>query len=151
VSEEEKSYSFRPYEADDRNFISNSWDNSYYTGANYNLYLKQGEFNNRHRPIREKFFANPNTAVIVCCSKKEPGLIIGWIAVEKMNDLLVLHYLYVKEMFKGEGVARELLRVAYPVEKDREQIVFTHLTEKASLIKIKKNKYKYFFYAPHLI
>lgn len=64
---------------------------------------------------------------------------------------LIVHYIYVKEIYKREGIATELLsRVT-----DGERILFTHMTERAQ--KILDNKIEndtldfHYLYRPHLI
>lgn len=87
-------------------------------------------------------------AAIVCASNNDPTLILGWIVVETPYEErgLILHYIYVKEAFKREGIGTELFNRAI-VSKP---VLFTHLTEKASKILIHKNKDK-MRYIPHLI
>lgn len=58
---------------------------------------------------------------------------------------LVLHYLYVKQAFKGEGIASELFR---SVLKLKEPLIVSHLTNKAK--KLLETKNINYFFAPHL-
>lgn len=143
-------YIFRPYVKDDIHFIQNSWANSYFKGASYNIYLSAEEFNASHRPIREAFFIQPNATAIICAAKEDPSLVIGWIALEKppKADAIIVHYIYVKQAFKDMGIATELLNKANKAK----YLLFTHLTEKVERI-MRRNPEKYgtFFYAPHLI
>lgn len=147
---EEAAVTFRPFLLDDLNFISNSWGSSYYKGADNHLFFSPDEFHEHHRPIREKFFDNPRGSVIVCCAKETPSLIIGWIAVEKPKECsgMILHYLYVKQAFKSEGIAKELLKRALPTTP----VIFTHLTEKASrILDSKRERFKDYYFRPHII
>lgn len=146
---ESKAYFFRPYIENDIPFIQSSWASSYYKGARYNELLTPEEFHLHHRPIREAFFKRGSSAVIICASIEDQDLIIGWIAVEKPKSSpgLILHYLYVKQAFKGEHIASELIGRALPTEP----IMFTHLTEKAAKLMNKDLKrFNNYFYAPHL-
>lgn len=143
-------FEFRPYVQDDIPFIQSSWGSSYFDGGPIKLHLSPTEFHEFHRPIRTHFFMRERATAIVCVWKKDPNLIIGWIAVEKPRTSkgLVLHYLYVKQAFKHEGVAQKLIKMALP---DR-PVFYTHSTEKASRIMRKNSEYfTEFIFAPHLI
>jgi RimJ/RimL family protein N-acetyltransferase len=151
AQEAEPAYLFRPYIESDLNFIKSSWASSYYKGANYQDHLSPDEFHSRHRLIRDRILSKPNTAIIICASKElNPEIIMGWVLVERPEKSpgFILHYVYVKQAFKSEGIARELLSLALP----QTPVLVTHLTEKASRI-MANNKIKYlnFHFTPHLI
>ncbi len=150
---EDKPYTFRPYLLEDIPFIQNSWGNSYYPGVNGNTLLTPDEFHKRHRPIRDQILHRPNIAIIVCCAHDDPNLIIGYSIVEKPDcPGLILHYVYVKQAFKNEGIAKHLLKTSC---NDR-PVMYTHQT-----IIINKIVQKYkararedlerFFFCPHMI
>jgi hypothetical protein len=142
-------YALRPYKESDLNFIQNSWGASYYKGADYLDYLSPKEFNSKHRPIREELLKKPTIACIIACDSQDEDLILGWILVEKPKGKgLLLHYLYVKEAFKGEGISEELIKKALP----EKPILVTHMTDRArKIIKKKKEFFKDYYYAHHLI
>lgn len=147
-----KEYAFRPYINDDLNFIQSSWGSSYYTGANYNTLLSSDEFHRFHRPIRESILKRPSATTIVCCAEKDPNLILGWIAIERLikAQILLIHYLYVKEAFKKMGIGTELIKAVS--EHLKRPVLYSHLTERAQEItKTNKPKYLRFIYTPHLI
>lgn len=143
--------SLRPYNQDDIPFIQSSWGSSYYKGANYIKHMSPKDFHFFHRPIREAFFNRPETTAIVCSPSIDPYLIMGWIAVEKLHDHrgIILHYLYVKEAFKQQGIADHLIN---GVLKDKDPILCTHRTEKADRIMSRnKDKYRRFQDTPNLV
>lgn len=141
-----ESYSLRPYRNDDIPFIQSSWGSSYYQGGGYQRLMSPQLFHHYHRPIRESFFDRPCSSVSIICATEDPSLIMAWLAWEKPEDedCVILHFLYVKQAFKGEGLAKELLSSF----KDQKPILYTHLTEQAEKI-IEKKRLKY-FYCPHL-
>jgi hypothetical protein len=145
----EADYTLRPYKAEDLNFIQNSWGSSYYKGADYTDFMSPQEFNKQHRPIRENILKRPTATAIIACDAKDEDLILGWILIEKPKTSgLLLHYLYVKEAFKGEGVADALLNKTL-IETP---ILVTHMTDKArKILRKKKDDFKNFFYAPDTI
>jgi hypothetical protein len=105
-------------------------------------------FHHYHRPIRDRILSQPSTAIIVCCSKLEESQIIGWIAVEKLyeSDSFIVHYLYVKQLYKNHGIARDLFNRAVVTRP----VFFSHLTDKASKI-LRKLGDETMHYIPHLI
>lgn len=106
------------------------------------------EFHAFHRPLRDRFFAKPNTTVIVCSAANDPWHIVGWIAVEVLPRAFVLQYIYVKSAFKGEGIARDLIKRAIPSSP----VFYTHITERAARIMAAKTKdLSGFRHIPHLV
>ena len=140
-------FTYRPYEPQDVNFIQSSWGSSYYKGGEFHKWLTPDTFHNYHRPIREKILSQPTLAIIVCCSSEDKNQIIGWIAVEPlyMTDKFIVHYVYVKQLYKGEGIAKDLFHRSVP----HKPIYFSHMTDKAWKI-LAKHEGDY-FYSPHLI
>lgn len=153
LAKEPKAYFFRPYEPEDIPFIQSSWGYSYYGGVNGNHLLSPQDFHKRHRPIRDKILSNPKTAIIVCVAKESPGLIIGYMILEKPENSqgIILHYIYVKHAFKGENIGQDLIAQI----KDR-PVLYTHSTIQAGKIinKFKANnrtELERFLFAPHII
>lgn len=145
-------YTFRPYTQDDIPFIQNSWATSYFKGGNYIQHLTPDEFHATHRPIRECFFMRPTATAIVCVAREDENTILGWVALEKPTESqgVILHYLYVKDAFREQGIATELLEFA--TREFKGPRMFTHKTHRASVIMQKKRPrfVEYIFY-PHLI
>lgn len=142
-------YRLRPYSQDDIPFIQSSWGSSYYGGINYRAMLGPDEFHHFHRPIRDRFFKRPDSAVIVCCAVEDPKLIMSWMAVERPNgtEMMIIHYIYTKEAFKNEGLATKLLS---SLNATRE-IFYSHSTEKIEkIINRSWPKYEKLQFAPHL-
>ena len=140
-----KEIRFRPYLREDIPFIQNSWGRSYYNAVPKHRVLTPEVFHTYHRPKREKFFANPTAAVIIASPEKN-DLILGYVAVEKppIEDCIIIHYLYVKEVFRGEGIGLELLR-----KVSNGTVFFTHLTPSGRAIL--RTHPTLMSYSPHLI
>lgn len=149
---DEKPYRFRPHKIDDLNFIQSSWGSSYYSGHNGNQILRPDEFHAHHRPIREKILNKPNIAIIVCCANEDEDQILGYSIVEKPEaPCLILHYIYMKNIYKSEKLGWQLLRMSCP---DR-PVLFTHSTITAGKIinKLKargREDLERFLFCPHL-
>lgn len=145
----EAAYKIRPYKAEDIPFIQSSWGSSYYKGVHYRYLIGPEEFHQFHRPIRERFFLRRGSTVMVCCASENEDLIMAWLAIERpqFTELLILHYLYVKEAFKGEKLATALLNSL----THKGEIFFTHSTERLEKIMNRNfEKYSKHVYAPHL-
>lgn len=147
-------YTFRPHLINDLPFLHSSWGKSYYEGVNGHKLLSPEEFHIHHRPIREKILSRPNVAIIICASKEDLGHIIGYIIVEKppQSRGLILHYIYVKQVFKREGIAHKLIQMAIT----ERPVLYTHSTIIAGKIVNKfkargREELERFFHAPHLI
>ena len=148
----EAPYTFRPYSKDDIPLIQSSWGTSYYKGGSYIQALTPQEFHATHRPIRECFFMRPTATAIVCAATSDQTTILGWIALEKPVESpgVILHYLYVKEAFREQGIGTELLEMAK--KEFNGPVMFTHKTHRASIIMQKKRPiFKEYMFFPHLI
>lgn len=150
---ETKPYTFRPYTLDDIPFIQSSWGKSYYQEGFGNTLFRAEEFHGFHRPLRESVLNKPNATVIVCSAKDDPNFILGFSIVEKPinNPLLILHYIYVKYSFRGEGIGRELFEKSVVMRP----VLYTHETKKSSQIMEKahrkgKKDFERFIYSPHV-
>jgi hypothetical protein len=140
-------HKLRSYRTTDIPFIQNSWASSYYKGAEYDKLMSPQEFNDQHRPVREFLLRQPTVTAIVACDQNDHDLILGWALIERPLKIkgLFLHYIYIKEAFKNEGLAKDLIEKSLP----EPPIMVTHMTDKAR--KIIKAKKPDFVYAKDLI
>jgi RimJ/RimL family protein N-acetyltransferase len=139
---------FRPHTSEDLAFLLDSWANSYYQGSNARKIISPEEFHSYHRPIRERFFQKTNTTCIVCSPDDEPNQILGWIGVEQIPSGLILQYIYVKSAFKGQGLAKQLIKHAIVTQP----VLYTHLTDRAAQIMSKKyDHFRGWKMIPHLV
>lgn len=60
-----------------------------------------------------------NANVLIVHLDGDPDKIIGYCVYHRDNDVFVLHYLYVKHMYRNLGVAKNLL-ISAGYEKDKE-------------------------------
>lgn len=152
--EADSPYTFRPYTLDDIPFIHSSWGDSYYGNNGGYQQLTFEEFQDRyHRPIRNRILDSKDTAIIVACAKDLPEHILGYIVLEDLADtpFHILHYVYVKQAFKGQRIATELMdRVLH-----KRPVLFTHQTQISKRIitnnwRAGKGYFERFIYTPHL-
>jgi hypothetical protein len=139
---------YRAFTPEDMAFVHDSWARSYYSGTCAHRFLTPDEFHAYHRPIRERFFARPTATVIVCCNASDAWQIVAWIAVEQIPSGLVVQYIYVKDLFKGRGICRQLIKRAIPTHP----VIFTHLTDKAAkIMAAKQTDLASWRHIPHLV
>lgn len=139
---------FRAHTSEDLAFILDSWGSSYFKGCSVHKRLSPNEFHEFHRPQRMRFFSKPNTTCIVASPSDDPWHIMGWIAVEKIASGLILHYVYVKDAFKNQKIAQQLIQRALPTQP----VFYTHITERAAKIMARKGEFfSAFKHVPHLV
>jgi len=130
---------YRPYGEDDIPFIRSSWANSYYKGCTDHKAVATEDFHSFHRPLQDRFFKKPTATVIIAHEESEPDIIIGWIAVEVISTHLLVHYVYIKNTFKGENLLKGIIE---RVNTKRRPVIITHLTDKARRIIKREPKYQ---------
>jgi hypothetical protein len=145
---EEVALTFRPSTSEDLRFVHDSWGSSYFKGNKAHRLLTPDEFHQFHRPIRERFLSKIGSKVLICSPEDDPWHILGWIATEQLPSATVLHYLYVREVAKREGIAGFLIKRAIQITP----VIYTHLTDQAAKIMSKKyDSFTGFIHIPHLV
>jgi GNAT superfamily N-acetyltransferase len=99
------------------------------------------EFRDHKKFVLERLVAQHG--VTVACHRDLPQVVHGWICHSYFEG--VCHFLYVKDDFRGKGIARALLRGAMPASEQNHY--YTHKTRQ-SLTLAKKFG---FTYNPYLI
>lgn len=95
----------RAYQPDDSAFIFSSWLNGLRYGNDwFGLIDSDAYFSNYHKVI-EALLDDPFTRVKVAVTIEDPNTIIGY-SVYKGNKV---HWVHVKRVFRGQGVAKTLL------------------------------------------
>jgi len=141
-------FRYRPYGPEDVAFMIDSWGRSYFQGSRAYQHLEASEFHAYHRPIRERFFSRPSAAGIICCPQDDPWHIIAWIAVEKLTSGLVVQYLYVKDAFRQQGIARQLIEKATPIKP----VFYTHTTGiSGNIVSKHPDEFASWHLIPHLV
>jgi hypothetical protein len=115
-------YVLRSMVPDDEAFIFTSWIKGFHqvTPMNFcpsSVYLPQ------QRLIITRLLETATT--LVACLPEKPDDIIGYIVYEIVGGLMVVHWMYVKSLFRHNTVATSILQSLYPgVTTD--PIVVTH-------------------------
>jgi len=114
--------SIRPAQPDDIPFIYSVWLRSYRHDSPITRYIKQETFFKEHQRLLDRLMLRQSVKVTICCSESDPALIFGFMAYETPN---IIHFIYVKKPFRGEGFAKLLIKSQGIV---LEQCQTTHLT-----------------------
>ncbi len=109
----------RPATTDDFNFIMSSWIQSYREHSNLTFEEYSKFYNHLVRRTVE------NTMTIVACPSDSQDMIYGWLNFDLFQMKPVIHYAYVKAIYRGMGIGTKLLD---SVSKDR-NFIYTHKTK----------------------
>lgn len=109
-------------------FLTDSWLKSF-QGSYHVKKLPAWLYRQQHHKIVTQLLAR--SLVLVACDEAAPNVIWGWTCAEMINDTLVVHYTYVKEAFRGFGIASKLIAELLAHETP-EALVYTHDTKSAN-------------------
>lgn len=134
---------FRNPKASDRALILNAWLKSYrkaFAAEGISNTIYYAEHHEVARSILER------GCVVVACDDTNPDVIIGFIAAEVVDEALVIHYLYVKNSFRGFGIGK-LLYETVRAQENPEIVYCTHMTDQVA----KPAKRREVIYNPYLL
>lgn len=97
----------RPATADDANFILNSWLRSARHSQSLSQIPKEVYFSQHHKVV-ERLLKSAKT--LVACNPQDPTQIYGFACGEMRESVFVLHYCYIKQIFRKLGAATQLLQ-----------------------------------------
>lgn len=96
----------RDANSEDVGFVFNSWLRSY-----RNAQMVRGVSNtiyyNEHHKILERIVKTAR--VIIACDPEDSTKIYGYACAEFIDSIFVIHYVYVKELYRKLGIARLML------------------------------------------
>ena len=99
MTEEKLTFALRPLEESDWNCVLKSWLRSYRaTRPTWRDYYTQ-----KHHEI--EVYRQRGAAFLIACDPADKTTIFGWACVEAP----VVHFVYVKPYFRGQGIAKTLV------------------------------------------
>jgi len=122
-----KDYEFRDFKREDESFVIQSFIKSYWEANEQIIKAMDKIRNDQGRPIaryhplymQKKIYFKQQAKIIywliyakkvtVVCYPYEPDHILGYVIWEKLPDKTIIHYIYMKIIFRNNGIARELL------------------------------------------
>lgn len=128
----------------DAAFVFSTWQKSYRNGSGFIRRVSGKIYYDAQREVIEALMRRPSTTVAIACNRAEADQIYGWICAEKHNNAVVVHYVYVKSMFRGQGIGKALLK-AFDVGPSVD-MYYTHHTHHADAHVVRPNV----FFNPYL-
>ena len=133
----------RPANQEDVPFIFSSWLKSYRYSGFAKKISNTVYYTEHHKTIEKIVRCNE---VYIACNKEEPNQIYGWIAGTRVDHIFVLHYVYVKQLFRRQGIARMLLKDAFDHNPEVASVFTHHMDDIADKLAAKYNM----VYSPYL-
>lgn len=115
----------------DLDFIYATWLNSFHYDS-WTKSIRKSIFFDHYSKVITNLIKD--ATIIVACLKDEENVICGYIVSEKPN---LIHYLYVKEVFRKLGIANDLYEYSFHKDQD---IIITHKTRSVhDILRSKEN------------
>lgn len=94
----------------DESFLFSSWIKSSKTSPTELLLDRRERWYHKHAEI-EECLSNPQTVIFVLTLSEDPNEILGWICFRDSQPVLI-HYVYIKELYRGRKLASLMLNSA---------------------------------------
>ena len=121
MNEEKLAFELRPLEESDWNCVLKSWMRAYRaTRPTWRDYYTQ-----KHHEI--EVYRQRGALFLVACDPDDKTTIFGWACIEDP----VVHFIYVKPYFRGQGIAKALVAFGLGVTAT---IAYTHKTASSESI-----------------
>lgn len=108
---------YRAATRDDLPFIIGHWVDSYVGRGQPKVGGKPLTLLRKHyraavRATVVDVLSRPSTHVVIACCRLDPKVIYGFVALDASHDFPVVHYCYVKELFRGMDIGSTLVMLA---------------------------------------
>ena len=110
----------RPADPGDIDLIVSTWRFCYGSPVWGDRNVRMGDFKNGHRAVMAR--ALESGQALVVADNASPGTVLGW----AVGGPGLLHYVYVKKEFRGDGLCRELTKA---LGCEEGPVTVTHLTK----------------------
>lgn len=112
--------------ATDIPLLTNAWLKSYREGYMPSAVSNTVYFAEHHKLLEEII---PRCETVVACNGEDPDQVFGFVTWELYDNIALIHYLYVKHVYRKLGVGTRLVRlVLAPDGVAKDVILTTHLT-----------------------
>jgi hypothetical protein len=131
----------------DRQFIVATWSSSYKKAHTAGIIQADDWAGIMHAQI-PKILARPGMRAVIAVDKADPDYFYGWIAGDTSDVVPVVAYIYVKEPYRRQGIARGLFaalgvdpskRFIYPCKTG----IVAELSSKIPLARFNNNEVRY--------
>lgn len=112
----------------DVSFIYNSWLKSFRDGSLWAQLIPSPLYFLSEKKVIDKLILE--TDVLIACNPESEDQIFGYVVADNsIKDVTLLHYVYVKQPYRGLGFAVKLIENALPPTASRDHvIVASHMT-----------------------
>ena len=112
----------RPMTEGDFNFVISSWLKSYkYSGTAVRRMIDRVYYD-AYEPIVKSLIKRSD--VYIACLRSDPDAIVGYLAIERVEDHDIIHYCNIRDIWQKMGIASYLIEAAQP----QNMTYFTHWT-----------------------
>lgn len=119
----------RGAQSEDLNFIRHSWAKSFRHNCFWPKKIPHQVYFPVHRMLINQ--ALERSTAIMAVNPENENQIFGYIIVENEADFYCVHYLYVKSLFRGFGIANQLIEFCVPYT---DFVYYSHLTNFAEFL-----------------
>jgi GNAT superfamily N-acetyltransferase len=127
----------------DQPFIFQSWLKTYKHNSPFAKRITDKVYFARHHAVATRILQR--ATVFVACPEDSPETILGYLIVDYFENRPILHFMYVKDAFRGMGIASRLMEAA---GLDPNECLYTHRTYSIDWI---EKKFPGLVYDPYLI
>lgn len=118
----------------DVGMVTSDWLKSFRDGY-FNATVPNRVYYSQHHKILENLLEK--STVLVLCNANNPAQALGWMCYEVDANILIIHYIYVKEIFRRQGLATKLVKYVMDnksLNVARNVVLTTHQTHKSKKI-----------------
>lgn len=118
------------HSVDDIGFIVSTWLQGLYHGNDWFKQIDRDTYFDFYKKVVKSLVHRPTVKLKICCLKDNTDVILGYSVVEEKDHKKILHWVFVKPVWRKQGIAKVL------IPKDIE--VITHLTKWGKQLKPKE-------------
>ena len=107
----------------DGSFIIDSWVREAREHYPANL-VDKSLFYNEEKEIVKVLISK--SLILIACNPEDPEQIYGYMVFEKVADIPIIHFLYVKLLFRENGIARHLINSVFE-DFGKKKTVISHI------------------------
>lgn len=146
-----QNFQMRTMTKDDVPFLVKSVLMSYRAGSRYIRGINKDSFLRSHNNLILSVLSHPSTEAKLIVDKKDESLILGFIVFTGLEKIMICHYIYVRNDFRGTGIASQLLEeLARKANSESKILVLSHQTDTIKPARFKKYGFEKVYFDPYI-
>jgi hypothetical protein len=105
ASRESSGARIRPIEPEDVAFVICSWLEGYWDDGPFELVMPKSQWWRRWHVVIENILADERCKTLIACNPENEEQLYGFVSARPPD---ILHWVYVKQPYRGNGIAKEL-------------------------------------------